>query len=152
MTIAASTILKPGQHYLVAATGSSVEDDANRTFTPGIDDNGGVALFNFSGTVQDMAGMCATTTYREGTFPFAPFTGKRSINPGYERKPVGAASCYDTNDNARDFALIEPADPAKQRKPDSYVRWDNRRSHHPSHPPARRPAPPHAPPQPSRAT
>ena len=35
VTIAASTILKPGQHYLVAATGSSVADDADRPLPRG---------------------------------------------------------------------------------------------------------------------
>jgi hypothetical protein len=117
VTIAASTILKPGQHYLVAATGSSAANEADRTFTPGIDDNGGVGLFNFAGTVQDMAGMCATTLYREGNFLTPLLQENELLNQSYERKPVGASSCYDTSDNARDFALVAPADPQNSASP-----------------------------------
>ncbi len=117
VTIPASTLLKPGQHYLVAATGSSTANEADGIFTPGIDDNGGVGLFSFNGTVQDMAGMCATTLYREGNFLAPLVQGNELLNQAYERKPVGASSCYDTSDNARDFALIAPADPQNTASP-----------------------------------
>jgi hypothetical protein len=117
VTIPASTILKPGQHYLVAAAGSSVADFADMTFTPGIDDNGGVGLFNFSSTVQDIAGMCATTTFREGNSLSPLLQENELLNQSYERKPAGAANCYDTNDNANDFALIHPADPQNSASP-----------------------------------
>jgi hypothetical protein len=89
-----------------------VQPDA--TFEPGIDDDGGVALFNLGGQLQDTAGMCVDTTYHEGTTVLAPFTADDYIspaNPSYERKPGGNTSCYDTNNNLNDFARIDPADP-----------------------------------------
>jgi hypothetical protein len=58
--------------------------------------------------------MCLDTTYHEGTTVLTPFTVddyQLSANPSYERKPGGNTSCYDTNDNLRDFARIDPADP-----------------------------------------
>ncbi len=115
-TMPANTLLKPGQHYLVGSAGGSVTD-VDRTFTAGIEDDGGVGLFNFSGTVQDMAGMCATTTYREGHFLQPLLAANEDLNQGYERKPVGATSCYDTNDNQPDFALIHPVDPQNSDSP-----------------------------------
>ena len=60
------TILLPGQHYLLAATGSNTSgpyssiSNEDQIFTPGIDDKGGLALANSSGTV-DAVGMCSTT-------------------------------------------------------------------------------------------
>ncbi|HEX7621616.1 MAG TPA: lamin tail domain-containing protein, partial [Anaerolineales bacterium] len=116
VTMPSNTLLKPGQHYLAAATGSSVTN-ADKTFTAGIDDNGGVGLFNYAGTVQDMAGMCAATTYREGNFLAPLLEENQNLNQSYERKPVGATSCYDTNDNFRDFELIQPADPQNSDSP-----------------------------------
>lgn len=117
VTFTTGTIIKPGQHFLVAAVGSSTEDAADRTFNPGIDDSGGVGLFTYAGAVQDMVGMCAATTYHEGNVLAALLQENDLQNQAYERKPVGAASCYDTNDNARDFALVHPADPQNSDSP-----------------------------------
>jgi Lamin Tail Domain len=112
------TILAAGQHYLVAPdplTGSSVTD-ADRTYMAGIDDSGGVGLFNSAGLVQDMAGMCLDTKYIEGNVLF-PFLENDDSDQSYERKPVGATNCFDTNDNARDFVRIAPADPQNSDSP-----------------------------------
>jgi hypothetical protein len=117
-TISVNTTLQPGQYYLLATAnstwseqGSSVQPD--KTFEPGIDDDGGVALFNLSGQIQDAAGMCLDTTYHEGNvlIPFSANDFTLTANPSYERKPGGNISCFDTNDNARDFVKIDPADP-----------------------------------------
>ncbi|MGA2505776.1 MAG: lamin tail domain-containing protein [Anaerolineales bacterium] len=125
VTMSAGTTLQPGQHYLAAAVnstwtqeGSSVKPD--KTFEPGIDDDGGVALVNLSGQIQDMAGMCVDTTYHEGTIVLPPFTEAdytATSMPSYERKPAGTANCFDTNDNLRDFARIDPADPQNTQSP-----------------------------------
>jgi hypothetical protein len=113
VTIPANTILLAGQHYLVAATTSSVTA-ADQTFAASLADDGGLALVSALGTLVDQVGMCATTQYREGT-TLLPLTG--TSNQSYERKPGGATSCYDTNKNASDFALISPASPLKKASP-----------------------------------
>jgi hypothetical protein len=56
----------------------------------------------------DQVGMCATTSYKEGTI-LSILTG--SIDQSYERKPGGVTSCYDTDNNSNDFTLISPASP-----------------------------------------
>ena len=112
-TIPANTVLLAGQHYLVSATGSSVTGP-DQTYPASIADDGGVALVTASGTVVDQAGMCSTTQYHEGT-SLAPLSG--TANQSYERKPGGATSCYDTNVNAADFALITSAKPQNKASP-----------------------------------
>jgi len=115
LTISAGTQLSPGQHFLAAPTGASVSNP-DQTFSAGIADNGGVAVLDSQGIVVDMAGLCATTTYHEGD-PLAPMTAS-GIDRSYERGPGGAAgSCYDTENNASDFALIAPSDPQNLSSP-----------------------------------
>ncbi|MGA2488649.1 MAG: lamin tail domain-containing protein [Anaerolineales bacterium] len=118
------TILQPGQHYLVAAYASySSITNADQRFSPGIADTSGLALISFAGAVVDEVGMCADTTYYEGTplapLPVAPLAGTPTPIPGtsnqsYERKPGGNTSCYDTGNNTNDFSLISPANPQSQ--------------------------------------
>ena len=113
VTIPTDTILLAGQHYLAAATGSSVTS-ADQTYSANLDKEGGLALFNNLGSLVDQVGMCATTQYHEGT-TLQPLTD--SSDQSYERKPGGSTSCFDTNDNAADFALISPASPLKKAIP-----------------------------------
>lgn len=113
VTIPASTSLLPGQHYLVAATGSSVTG-ANQTFPASLADDGGVALVTAFGAMVDQAGMCTSTQYHEGTI-LLPLSG--TSDQSYERKPGGATSCYDTNNNAGDFVRISPAKPQNKTSP-----------------------------------
>ena len=90
------TILLPGQHYLVAAYASSSSiTNADQRFSPGIADNGGVALVSSSGSVVDQVGMCSGTYYHEGKtllpLPVAPLAGTPTPQPGtsnqrYERR------------------------------------------------------------------
>ena len=125
LTINAGTILLAGQHFLAGATWSGTPtatptSPANpfvpdQTFSAGIADDGGIALFNTAGQIVDQVGMCADTRYREGT-TLTSLTS--NLNRGYERKPGGASgSCYDTNDNATDFALLNPSDPQNLSSP-----------------------------------
>ena len=113
VTIPASTTLLPGQHYLVASTGSSVSG-ADQTYPAALADDGGVALVNVFGSVVDQAGMCAGSTYHEGTV-LTPLAGK--TDQSYERKPGGATSCYDSNNNAADFTLLLTANPQNKASP-----------------------------------
>jgi hypothetical protein len=106
------TILKPGQHYLVAAYASqSSITNADQRFSPDIADKGGLALVSYSGNVIDQVGMCSDTYYHEGT-PLPPLAG--TSDQSYERKPGGNTSCYDTDNNVIDFKLISPANPQPQ--------------------------------------
>ncbi|HVM72554.1 MAG TPA: lamin tail domain-containing protein, partial [Anaerolineales bacterium] len=67
VTISSGTILQPGQHFLAAASGSNSSiTDADQTFSPGIADDGGLALVNSSGITVDQVGMCTSTYYYEG--------------------------------------------------------------------------------------
>jgi len=100
VTISSGTILQPGQHYLLAASGSNSSiTNADQTFSPGIADDGGLALVN-SGLTIDQVGMCTDTYYREGNV-LQPLSG--TSNQSYDRKPGGDTACYDTNNNASDF-------------------------------------------------
>jgi len=113
-------ILQPGQHYLLAASGStnSIPNSSistpDETFYPGIDDKGGLALVNSGGSLVDEVGMCLTTYYHIGT-PLQPLSG--TSDQSYERKPGANTACYDTKDNASDFKLISPATPLNQESP-----------------------------------
>ncbi len=110
-TFPLTVVLAPGQHYLAAATGSTYAATADFTYASGLADTGGIALVTSAGTVVDAAGMCTTTTYREGV-PLAPLSG--TSNQSYERKPGGTAGgCYDLDNNATDFALLPSASPMK---------------------------------------
>jgi hypothetical protein len=114
VTIAPNVILQPGQHFLAGSNRNSSLTGADQIFTPAIADKGGVALVNSAGIVVDQAGMCAATLFREGAF-LTPLTG--TANQSYERKPGGSTSCYDTDYNADDFALISPANPQNLASP-----------------------------------
>ena len=110
------TVLQPGQHYLVAAYANySSLDNADQRFSPGISDTGGIALVSY-GSIVDMAGMCASTYFYEGT-PLPPLPTSVAIDQSYERKPGGNTSCYDTNNNIKDFNLISPSDPLSHSAP-----------------------------------
>jgi hypothetical protein len=109
-----NTILQAGQHYLlVSNTGASI-GGADQLFFPGLADAGGLALVSNTNVTIDQVGMCNTTLYREGT-NLEPLTGNG--NQSYERKPGGATACYDTNNNAADFALISPPNPQNEASP-----------------------------------
>ncbi len=120
--IPAGTILKAGQHYLLAAAGSylasssSTSPRPDQTFPASLEDDGGVALVNAAGTVVDQVGMCPSTRYREGTTLPALYG---STDRSYERKPGGLSACYDTNNNIADFALLSAANPHNMASPNT---------------------------------
>jgi hypothetical protein len=119
------TILQPGQHYLLAAYANfSSITTFDQRFNPGIDDDGGIALVLSNGSIVDEVGMCASTRFYEGTplppLPVPPPAGTPTpvaYDQSYERKPGGNTSCYDTDNNIKDFQLISPAEPLAQRAP-----------------------------------
>jgi predicted extracellular nuclease len=88
-TIPASTILAPGQYYLIAnnaSGGYSGATSANLTYTTGITDDGGVALTLPDGvTIIDAVGLSAGSAYKEGT-PLIPLSG--TADQSYERKKL----------------------------------------------------------------
>ncbi|HEY5973197.1 MAG TPA: lamin tail domain-containing protein, partial [Geobacteraceae bacterium] len=110
----AGTILRPGQHFLAAndnAYNGAVQADWAYT-TGQITNNGGIALKNAAGQIEDATGMSdqVFTGYVEGT-PLSPLPTPDE-DQSYERKPLGGDNdCTDTNDNAADFLRIVPSDP-----------------------------------------
>jgi hypothetical protein len=135
VSISYNTILSPGQHYLLAASVSySSISNADQRFSPGIADTGGLALIAYpDNSVVDEVGMCKDTDYLEGT-PLAPLPTAATPAPGtptplpetfrsYERKPGYEGtpgrdtSCYDTQNNFKDFKLITPAHPQSYYTP-----------------------------------
>ncbi|MBI4672491.1 MAG: lamin tail domain-containing protein [Chloroflexi bacterium] len=103
LTVDAGTSLAPGQHFLAAGSTSSNAALADKTYSAGIADSGGVAVTLGDDSVIDAVGMCATTTFVEGN-ALTPLAG--TSEQSYERKLGGAAgNCYDTDDNATDFLL-----------------------------------------------
>ncbi len=118
-TIPPGVLLSSGQHYLSAASlysGVTTPDYRNAGNWL-IADNGGVAVLdnNVPPNIIDQAGMCATTTYREGTF-LNPLAG--TTDQSYERKPGGISdSCPDTGDNFSDFTNISPSAPQNSSSP-----------------------------------
>lgn len=105
-TVPPAVILAPGQYYLFARTGVYLGGNENATISgTGIADDGGVALFDDSGSIVpvDQVGMCSTTAYKEGT-TLSPLAA--STEQSYERKSSGSAgSCKDTDNNSTDFLL-----------------------------------------------
>ncbi|HSM71590.1 MAG TPA: lamin tail domain-containing protein, partial [Anaerolineales bacterium] len=106
-TIPAATILRSGQYYLLARSGTSGYSGvvpADQTYGQGITNAGGIALVRPDNTVIDQVGMGPGSAYKEGT-PLSPLPS--NSNQSYERKLGGASdSCQDTNDNANDFSII----------------------------------------------
>ena len=107
--------LPAGHHFLAASVNLSLSISPDLVFAGELSDTGGIALLNRSGTIIDQVGLCATTKYLEG-FNLEPPGG--DLNRVYERKPGGeAGSCYDTSDNASDFASTTPGIPENQESP-----------------------------------
>ena len=113
-----STILQPGQYYLIAP--SSVNGtDPDQTYSPtssvSLTDRGGVGIFDSDDQLVDAAGLSVATVYVEGTFLLPLDTDE---DRGYERKPGGAfGSCYDTNDNSADFSELSTSLPQNSSSP-----------------------------------
>ena len=112
LTVSASTSIPAHGHFLAtnsSASGYSGSVPGNQTYTTGITNDGGIALFNASATIIDQVGMSTGSAYKEGTV-LTPLT--TNTNRGYERKPGGAnGSTQDTDNNSTDFQLLTPSDP-----------------------------------------
>ena len=107
--------LPAGHHFLAASVDSSLSISPDLVYAGELSDTGGIALLNRSGMIIDQVGLCATTKYLEG-FNLEPLGGY--LNQAYERKPGGeVGSCYDTSDNASDFASIAPGYPENLESP-----------------------------------
>jgi uncharacterized repeat protein (TIGR01451 family) len=115
-TFPSGVSLLPGQHYLVAGQGYvGVILDIRLPTNMNISDTGGVAITDGSNTAIDQVGMCATTTYREGT-ELADLT--TTTGDSYQRYLGGAMdSCQDAGNNSTDFLPINPRDPQNSSTP-----------------------------------
>lgn len=118
-TIPTGTILGAGQYYLIAnssSPGYSGSTAADLTYSQGIVDAGGIALFDTSNNKIDSVGLSTSfTIYTEGT----PLTALGSnIDQSYERNPGGTGgNCNDSNNNSADFLLITPSNPQNLASP-----------------------------------
>jgi len=105
-TWAASRILDPGRHLLVANAAGIHAGSADATYSGGFAATGGaIVLRPVGGTPIDaVAWGDATSAFVEGTAAPAPAAGS-----SIERRPGGAGgNGTDTNDNAADFQVATP--------------------------------------------
>ena len=112
-TVENDVVLGPGCHYLLindnSSGGYSGSVPGNQPFSPGITDDGGIALTLPNDAVVDQVGMSSGSAFKEGS-TLAPLTN--NSNRSYERRPGGAAgSTTDTDNNGNDFLSITPSDP-----------------------------------------
>jgi beta-lactamase superfamily II metal-dependent hydrolase len=112
-TVPPNVVLPGRAHYLfvnTAAGGYSLAVPGDLGYGTGITDDGGIAIFNASGTAVDQVGLSAGSAYKEGT-PLASL-GATNANRGYARKIAGTADALqDSGDNSADFQLLSPSDP-----------------------------------------
>jgi len=117
-TIPSGINLASGQHYLIAnssASGYSGSVTPNLTYTTGIVDAGGVAIFDNNNVKIDSVGLNTTfTIYIEGN-PLSALSS--DTNQSYERNLDVSGSCIDSNNNASDFFLRNPSDPQNFSSP-----------------------------------
>jgi len=108
-TIPPGKQLIAGQHFLIAGNSYSGKTTSDGTFSgAGIPNDGGVVLTLADETIIiDKVGM--STLAAEG-MPLEQLAG--IPDQSYERKPGGTnGSCFDSDNNAFDFAIIIPSDP-----------------------------------------
>lgn len=106
-TISSGTTLNSGCYYLFTnpnSSGGPYGDSVpgNQTFSPGITDDGGIAITTASGTIVDQVGMSSGSAFKEGS-PLAPHTSNSSTS--YERRPGGIQGHIDTDNNSADFSF-----------------------------------------------
>jgi uncharacterized repeat protein (TIGR01451 family) len=122
LTITSATSIPARGHFLAtnsSSSGYSGSVAGNQTYTSGITDDGGIAITDPSDAISDQVGMSTGSTFKEGTV-LTPLT--TNTNQSYERKPGGSlGSTQDTNNNANDFALINPSDPQNLSSPPTPV-------------------------------
>lgn len=106
-TIAAGTVLAPGQHWLAANasplgySGAAVPDQAYSGDIPG---DGGLALISPPNIIVNQVGLSLTSAFRAGA-PLGPLPDNSGVS--YERRQGGAAgNCLDTANNASDFQFV----------------------------------------------
>lgn len=112
--INAGTVLNPGCHYLLTnpnASGGPYSGSVagDQTFSPGITDDGGIAVATPDGTIIDQVGMSNGSAFKEGS-ALSPLGS--NADGGYERRPgVASGSGQDTDNNGADFIARAPSDP-----------------------------------------
>lgn len=107
-----STLLLPGQHYLIASTSYDGGVTPDMTYSPSTCScsmsafNGGLAIRNGAqntGTIIDAVGWgtSATNIFFEGTRTNAPANGSGQVR--------ASSGCQDTDNNSADFSNLNPA-------------------------------------------
>ena len=108
-TIPSGVTLISGQHYLITnSSGYSGTVTADLSYTTGVVDDGGVAIFDDLGNRIDSVGTTPGSLYTEGT-NIAALT--QDLDQSYERKIDVSGVCIDSNNNASDFFLRNASDP-----------------------------------------
>jgi hypothetical protein len=114
-TTALLTTLPPGTtlpakgFYLLANSGGYTGGTApDQTYTLQVSPIGGIALLDAQGNTVDQVGSGLGSAYREGNVFFPPFNNG---NYGIQRKGGKCNPSLDTDNNASDFELINPAQP-----------------------------------------
>lgn len=111
-TVPAGTTLQSRQYYLFVNASYNDAVPGNQTFSSGIVDDGGVAIFDSSATSIDQVGFSAGSAFREGTF-LAPKT--TNTDTSYIRRPATSGgdlrNAQDTGDNSADFGTLTASDP-----------------------------------------
>lgn len=121
VTIHQGTIIPSRGHFLATnnndSSGYSSDIAGDQTYTTGIPEDGGIALFKPDDTVVDSVGMSEGSAFKEGR---ALPTLIGGVEHGYERKPGwGNGSDQDTNDNPSDFDYRQGSDPQNLHSPPS---------------------------------
>ncbi|MDK1080812.1 MAG: lamin tail domain-containing protein, partial [Anaerolineae bacterium] len=107
-TIPSGVAIGAGSHFLIANS-KGYSGDYDYSYTTGIVDSGGIAVFNDTNIRIDSVGMNATSIYAEGTY-LTPLTGNQ--NRSYQRLIDGGTGIYiDKDDNFSDFQGIIPRTP-----------------------------------------
>lgn len=111
-TIPTGVVLNQGQHYLFAnnsANGYSGSVTPDQTYSVGIVDTGGIAIFDDLNNKIDSVGLdTPPDIYAEGN-PLVPLSG--ALDQSYERYLDVSGGCVDTDNNNLDFFLLVPSNP-----------------------------------------
>jgi len=118
-TIPIGTVIDPGCFLLLtnAAPDNSYSGavPGDLTYTTGITDTGGLAIERAPSGTADAVGLNPGSFFKEGTT--LPGLGTANLDRGYERLPGGAAGHADNDNNATDFAELEPSNPQNSASP-----------------------------------
>ncbi len=114
--VPSGVMLAPGQFYLFANSGYTGAVAADVSYSVGITNDGGIALYDpINNIIVDQVGLSVGSAYQEGSI-LTPLT--TNTDRGYERRYGGSLGhCQDSNNNAADFVLLAPSNPQNSSSP-----------------------------------